>query len=141
MSKASREEFERGMAIMQLNMQPLYAARALRWKQDSIERHFAAMENYSIRNGDAWRGFVSLEWLEQAMFIHTFQLDPRFQGGPIGVGALQALERLCLARDVREMRWRAFRGSAAAALYEKLGLEATHENDHLVNFVHRIEGR
>ena len=137
MSKASRAEFWRGMEVMRLNMQPLYAAHNLAWKQDSIERHFASMENYSIRNGDAWRGFVSLEWQPGSLFIHTFQLLPRFQGGPIGARAFRALERLCLEHGVGEMRWRAFRDSAAATLYEKLGPRATPENDHLVNFVHR----
>lgn len=137
LSAASAEEFRRGMEIMRQNMLPLYESRGLGWKQDSIERHFASKENFSIWNGRGWRGLVSLEWQDEAMFIHTFQLDPDFHGGPVGVKTLQALERLCLEHGVIEMRWSAFRDSAAARLYSKMGIDATAGEDHLLNFVHR----
>lgn len=138
LSQASPDEFRRGMDIMRLNMHPLYESHELDWKQDSIERHFASKENYSIWNGAAWRGLVSLEWHEQAMFIHTFQLAPAFQGGPIGLKAFHALEALCRGRGVEEMHWSAFSDSAAAALYRKMGIEIASEKDHLLNFVHRL---
>jgi hypothetical protein len=128
----------RGMEIMRTNMYPIHVARGLEWNQDGIHRHFESMANYSIWNGTGWRGFVSLEWCPESLFIHTLQVAPGFQGGPTGAGVFRVLQSRCRERGIDEIHWSAFRGSEAAGLYQKLGLRGTPENTHLLHFVYRF---
>lgn len=125
-------EYDLAFRTMRENMEPYHKAHALPWNQDWIEENYLDKDNYSIFCSGRWRGFLSLEWGDRGLFIHSLQLSSEAQGNVYGYRVYQWLMRQTESRGKIEMMCRTFRDSPLVQLYQRLGFTPEMEEGILV---------
>lgn len=131
-------EYDLAFQTMRGNMKSYHEEYGLPWKQDWIDRNFRYNENYSIFNSATWIGFLSLEWRDVDLFIHTLQLTKKAQGSVYGARVYDWILEEMNVRGKAKITCKTFRGSSMIDLYKRLGFtEVAHEN-YLVTLEKRI---
>ena len=57
------------------------------WNNEKIKKNYIDKENYSIYRNEIFVGFLSLEIIENGIFIHTLQVEPKYQNRFVGYNA------------------------------------------------------
>jgi GNAT superfamily N-acetyltransferase len=131
-------EYSLAFRTMRENMISYHEVYDLPWNQDSIDRHFRRNQNYSIFSSTSWIGFLSLEWREVDLFIHTLQLSKKAQGGVYGARVYDwILEQLHL-RGKSKITCKTFCGSPMIDLYKRIGFTEVARENHLATLEKRI---
>ena len=106
--------------------------RGIPWDDDWNRKHYSTLDNYSVFLRDQWIGFISTEEMQDALFVHTLQLSPEYQGNIYGVKLFQWLCRRALESNKNFIRCRAIEGSSVVELYSRLGFAVEGVNGVLV---------
>jgi GNAT superfamily N-acetyltransferase len=125
-------EYDLAFRLMRENMWVYHQRHDLPWNQGWIEENYLTNDNYSIFGSGRWRGFLSLEWRDRELFIHTLQLSPEAQGSVYAYRVYQWLLRETESRGKTQIHCRTFTGSPMIRLYERLGFTAVGEEGILV---------
>ena len=59
---------------MHSNMQPAMALTGIAWDQQWMKENYRSKDNYNIFKRGDWIRFLSMEFIKEALFIHTLQL-------------------------------------------------------------------
>ncbi|MEP4147676.1 MAG: GNAT family N-acetyltransferase [Halioglobus sp.] len=114
-------ELEKGLTLMRTNMSATLEARGVPWDDDWNRKHYSSLDNYSVFLRDQWIGFISIEEIQDTLFVHTLQLSPEYQGNVYGIKLFQWLCAQALGSDKNFIRCRAIEGSSVVELYSRLG--------------------
>jgi hypothetical protein len=118
---AEQSEFDKGLILMRANMSATLEGRGIPWDDDWNRKHYSSLDNYSVFLRDKWIGFISIEEMQDALFVHTLQLSPEYQGNIYGIKLFQWLCARALEGDKKFIRCRAIEGSSVVELYSRLG--------------------
>ena len=77
--RATPNEFIEALSLMKRNEAQI-AIPGLSWDQEWARNNYQHKDNYSIFKAAHWIGFLSLEVMPNALFVHTLQLTPEAQG-------------------------------------------------------------
>ena len=132
---AEQAEFDRGIMLMRLNMSAALEKNGIPWDDDWNREHYGSLDNYSVLLRDHWIGFVSIELMLDALFVHTVQLAPGYQGNLYGMKIFQWLRSRALENNKKLIRCRAIEGSQVIEQYSRLGFAFEGVNGVLVSLV------
>ncbi len=118
---ANSSEFDKGLILMRTNMLVTLEGKGIPWDDDWNRKHYSLLDNYSVFLRDHWKGFISIEDMQDALFVHTLQLSPEYQGNIYGIKLFQWLRARALCSDKNFIRCRAVEGSSVVELYSRLG--------------------
>jgi len=131
-SPATESGFQMAKALMLENMGSYHETHNIPWDPDWVDLNYRDKDNYSLYLGTAWVGFVSLEWLETSVFVHTLQIQPADQGLGLGNQVFQWLRTQAARRGMQRIGCRSFRDNPALELYRRLGFAVVEEQGALV---------
>jgi N-acetylglutamate synthase-like GNAT family acetyltransferase len=114
---------------MRENMGMYHELHEIPWHQDRIEAHFREKENHSVFSCRQWIGFISLEWKNDSVFIHSLQLIQKVQGSVYGVQILNWLLDQARERDIDSIECKTFASSPVRELYKKIGFEIQEQDE------------
>lgn len=120
---AQQSEFDKGLVLMRTNMSATLRERGIPWNDEWNRKHYASLDNYSVFLRDEWIGFISMEDMQDALFVHSLQLSPEYQGNIYGIKLFQWLCARALKSDKNFIRCRAIEGSSVVEQYSRLGFE------------------
>lgn len=126
------DEFESALDLMQKNMAQLLSDHGIAWDRSWHRRNYEGRHNYSIRNKGAWIGFVSLEFQNYRLFVHTLQLIPNAQGNIYGSLVFQWLKEQSSIRGLKSLACNTIAGSPLVDLYQRLGFKVGEKNGILI---------
>ena len=129
---ATESGFQMAKALMLENMGSYHETHNIPWDTDWIDSNYRGKDNYSLYLGDAWVGFLSLEWQEQAVFVHTLQVQPADQGLGLGGQVFAWVLAEAAQRGLQRIGCRSFRDNPALELYRRLGFVLVGEQGVLV---------
>jgi hypothetical protein len=128
--RASSAEFIEALSLMKR-----YEARVLipglPWDQEWVQNNYQDKDNYSIFKAGYWIGFLSLEVLPDALFIHTLQLTPEAQGSIWGFRVYEWILAKAKSIDKHRIECNVVKDSSASTLYLRLGFELVHTDKRL----------
>ena len=119
----SAGEFTSALALMKENMEPQLESCGLNWDDEWHRRNYIAKDNYSISNSNDWIGFLSMEILQDCLFINTLQLTSNAQRNIFGYRVYEWIRAKALSVDCSKLGCKAFKDSPVVSLYGKLGFE------------------
>lgn len=108
---------------MKVNMEPQLVICGLNWDDEWHRRNYISKDNYSIFSGDSWIGFLSLEILQDCLFINTMQLTSNAQGSIFGYRVYEWIRAKALSVDCSKLGCKTFKDSPVASLYRRLGFQ------------------
>ena len=117
---AEQPDYELAFLLMRENMAVYHEMHNISWDQSWIEENYRDKENYSIFRGRQWVGFVSIEWLEATLFVHTLQLVTTVQGGIFGARVFDFLLRKAAEKNIFQVECRSFPGNPAVQLSRQI---------------------
>ena len=120
-------EYDAAFELMRENMEIYHEAHKIPWDQDWVNSNYRNKENYSVFRRCEWIGFLSIEWLVDAAFIHTLQLAKSVQGGIFGIRVFEWILAQAEEREIFNIACKSFRDNPALELYRKLGFEVAAE--------------
>ena len=132
-------DYERAMQTMRENMISYHEQYGLPWNQDWVDRNYRHNENYSIFSATNWIGFLSLEWRDSDLFIHTLQLARQAQGSVYGARVYQWILEQMKVRGRDNITCKTFRGSSLVDLYRRMGFTEVAYEDYFVTLEKRID--
>ena len=103
----------------------------LSWDQEWAVNNYKDKDNYSIFRAGDWIGFLSLEVLPDALFVHTLQLIPQAQGSIWGFRVYEWILAKAQSFGKRRIECNVVKDSSASAMYLRLGFELVHSDDYL----------
>lgn len=129
---ATSDEFIEALSLMK-EYEDAVPIPGLSWDQDWAQTNYQDKDNYSLFRSEIWIGFLSLEVLPDALFVHTLQLTPEAQGSIWGYRVYEWIlaKGRCLGKHHIECNVVA--DSSASALYLRLGFELVHTENYLSN--------
>ena len=128
------DEFDSALDLMQENMAPLLSGHGIAWDRSWHRRNYEGRQNHSIRNKGTWIGFVSLEFQNPRLFVHTLQLIPNAQGNIYGSLVFQWLKEQSSTRGLKSLACKTITGSPLVDLYQRLGFKVVEQNGILIEF-------
>jgi GNAT superfamily N-acetyltransferase len=131
-------DYDLAFRTMRENMISYHEKYGLPWNQDWVDRNYRQNENYSIFRSTAWIGFLSLEWRESDLFIHTLQLAKHAQGSVYGARVYQWILEQMDVRGKGRITCKTFRGSSMVNLYQRMGFTEVAYEDNFVTLEKRI---
>ncbi len=129
---ASDTEYDLAFATMRENMIAYHEKYELPWNQDWLDRNFRHKENYSVFSSTGWIGFLSLEWRNSDLFIHTLQLTRRAQGSVYGARVYEWMVEQMKLKGIEKITCKTFRGSSMLGLYKRMGFSEVAQEKYLV---------
>ena len=72
---------------MKTNMCEMQKRLGYEWNIEKIEKNYIDKENYSIYRNNVFVGFLSLEVIYNGIFIHTLQVEQKYQNRFVGYNA------------------------------------------------------
>lgn len=118
-----KDGYVRAFELMRKNMMAYHSEHNIPWDQSWVEANYRDKDNYSVKFRYAWIGFLSLEWRESELYIHTFQLVESVQGSIHGYRAFQWILAEAAGRGVSEISCKSFKDNPAVDIYKKIGFE------------------
>ncbi|MEP5570076.1 MAG: hypothetical protein ABJN62_19705 [Halioglobus sp.] len=118
---AKQSEFDKGLILMRTNMSATLEAVGVPWDDEWNRTHYLSLDNYSIFLKGQWIGFISVEEVQDGLFVHTLQLAPEHQGNIYGLKIFQWLCARVFECDKNFIRCRAIKGSSVVEQYFRLG--------------------
>ena len=103
----------------------------LSWDQEWAQNNYKDKDNYSILKAGNWIGFLSLEVLPDALFVHTLQLIPEIQGSIWGFRVYEWILAEAQSFGKRRIECNVVKDSPASAMYLRLGFELVHTDKYL----------
>jgi hypothetical protein len=103
----------------------------LSWDQEWAQSNYQDKDNYSIFRAGDWIGFLSLELLPDALFVHTLQLTPEAQGSIWGFRVYEWILIKAASFGKHRIECNVLKDSSASALYLRLGFELVHTDTYL----------
>ena len=103
----------------------------LPWDQEWAQDNYQDKDNYSIFRGRCWIGFLSLEILPDALFVHTLQLTPEAQGNIWGYRVYEWILAKAASLGKYRIDCNVLKDSSASALYLRLGFELVRTDNFL----------
>lgn len=145
LSPTRETEYDLAFETMRENMISYYEEHGLPWDQDWVDGNFRHRDNYSIFNSANWIGFLSLEWRDHDLFIHTLQLSKPAQGSIYGARVYEWILEQLSARGKQKITCKTFRGASMIDLYKRLGFTEVANDSYLVTLEmyvnnHRLRG-
>lgn len=128
--RATPEEFIEALSLMKLN-EAQAAIPGISWDQEWAQSNYQDKENYSIFRADDWIGFLSIEVLSDALFVHTLQLTPEAQGNIWGYRVYEWILAKAGSIDMNRIECNVLKNSTASALYLRLGFELVKTDKYL----------
>ena len=132
---AEEPEFESALLLMRFNMAATLEKKGIAWDDDWNRKHYDSLDNYSIFLRDQWIGFISMEVMQDALYVHTIQLCPQYQGNIYGMKLFRLLCARALESDRNLIRCSAIDGSSVVQQYIRLGFVVESTHGVLVNLV------
>ena len=118
---AKQPDFERGLILMQINMSATLEEKGIPWDDDWNRENYSSLDNYSILLRGQWIGFISIEIMQDSLFVHTVQLSPEYQGNIYGMKIYQWLCERARESGKDLIRCSAIEGSSVVEQYFRLG--------------------
>ncbi len=131
-------DYDLAFETMRENMIPYHEEYGLPWNQDWIDRNFRRNENYSIFSSTSWIGFLSIEWRDSDLYIHTLQLSKSAQGSVYGARIYEWILEQMNVRGKDKITCKTFRGSSMIDLYTRMGFTEVANENYLVTLEMRI---
>ena len=130
---ATPDEFIEALSLMKENeeAEPEPVTGAISWDQEWAQNNYQDKDNYSIFRAGYWIGFLSLEVLPDALFVHTLQLTPEAQGNIWGYRVYEWILAKAESFGKHRIECNVLKDSSASALYLRLGFELVHTDNHL----------
>lgn len=139
LTAAEEAEFDRGLKLMRINMSAELEMKGILWDENWNRGNYESLDNYSVFLRGHWIGFVSIEIILDALFVHTVQLTPEFQGNIYGMKLFQWLRAEALASNKKLIRCSAIEGSQVIEQYSRLGFAVEGVRGILVSMVLRLD--
>ncbi len=127
---ATPDEFIEALSLMKEN-EAQEAIPQLRWDQEWAQNNYQDKDNYSIFRDGCWIGFLSLEILPDALFVHTLQLTPEAQGNIWGYRVYEWILAKAASFGKYRIECNVLKDSSASQLYSRLGFELLHTDKYL----------
>lgn len=118
-----KDKYVRAFELMRTKMVVYHSKHNIPWDQPWIEANYRAKDNYSVKFHGTWIGFLSLEWKESELYIHTFQLAESIQGSIYGYRIFKWILAEAAGRGVSEFSRKSFKDNLAVDIYKKIGFE------------------
>lgn len=128
--RATPEEFIEALSLMKWN-EAQAAIPGMSWDQEWAQRNYQDKDNYSIFRAGDWIGFLSIEVLSDALFVHTLQLTPEAQGNIWGYRVYEWILSKAVSIDVNRIECNVLKNSKVSALYLRLGFELVKTDKYL----------
>lgn len=128
--RATPEEFIEALSLMKWN-ETQAAIPGMSWDQEWAQRNYQDKDNYSIFRAGDWIGFLSIEVLSDALFVHTLQLTPEAQGNIWGYRVYEWILSKAVSIDVNRIECNVLKNSKVSALYLRLGFELVKTDKYL----------
>ncbi len=129
-----KDEYARAFELMHTNMIVYHTEHNIPWNQSWIEANFRDKDNYSVTHHSIWVGFLSLQWSESELYIHTFQLVKPVQGSIVGYRVFQWILAEAAGRGVSEIACKSFKDNPAVDIYKKIGFEVVDTSKLFIDF-------
>ena len=137
-SRTSDTEYDLAFQTMKENMISYHEQHGLPWNKDWIDKSFRYNENYSIFRSTTWIGFLSLEWRNVDLFIHTLQLSKSAQGSVYGARVYDWIVEQMHLRGRSKITCKTFCGSPMIDLYKRMGFTEVARENYLATLEKRI---
>lgn len=128
--KATPDEFIKALSLMK-EYEAQVLIPGLSWDQEWTQNNYQDKDNYSIFRAGYWIGFLSLEVLPDALFVHTLQLTPEAQGSIWGFRVYEWILAKAESLGKHRIECNAVKDSSASKLYLRLGFELVHTDNYL----------
>ncbi len=127
---ATPDEFIEALSLMKWN-EAQAEIPGLSWDQEWAHNNYQDKDNYSIFRDGNWIGFLSIEALSDALFVHTLQLTPEAQGNIWGYRVYEWILAKAGSTGLNRIECNVLKDSPASALYLRLGFELVKTDKYL----------
>jgi ribosomal protein S18 acetylase RimI-like enzyme len=114
-------EYDEIFQLMKTNMYEIQNEIGIEWNQRELENNYRDKTNYSVYRRDEFVGFVSLEFFQKYLFIHTLQIVPQYQNRRIGYRVFKFIIELAKEKKAKLLRCSVFENNTAIKMYLALG--------------------
>ena len=127
---ATSDEFTEALALMK-EYEDQVPIPGVSWDQEWAENNYQNKDNYSLFRAGIWIGFLSLEVLPDALFVHTLQLTPQAQGSIWGYRVYEWILARGRSLGKDRIECNVAKESSTSALYLRLGFELVKTENYL----------
>jgi hypothetical protein len=120
---SSTKEFSAALSLMKQNMESLLVSCGLSWDEQWNQSNYISKDNYSIFSNGDWIGFLSLDLMEDCLFVHTMQLTKAAQGSTFGYRVYEWIRAKADSAGCRQIGCKAFSASSVVSTYKKIGFK------------------
>lgn len=120
---SSADEFTRALSLIKENMEVHLANSDISWDDDWNRQNYISKDNYSIFRRDEWIGYLSLEIIQECLYVHTLQLTTDVQGKIFGFRVYQWIKAKAYSSNCRLIGCKTFTSSPVVPLYKRLGFK------------------
>lgn len=128
--RATPNEFIEALSLMKRNEAQI-AIPGLSWDQEWAWNNYQHKDNYSIFKAAHLIGFLSLEVMPNALFVHTLQLTPEAQGSIWGFRVYEWILAKAESLGKNRIECNVLKDSPASAIYLRLGFELVKTDKYL----------
>lgn len=137
--KTKENEYLTIFELMRINMYKMQTDLGLHWNQKEIEANYTSKENFTIYRMDVFVGFISLEFYDTKIFIHTLQVVPAYQNGLVGYRVLKHLYNLAEKKSTSLLQCCVFENNPAKEMYLTLGFKEVSRKNSILKLELNIE--
>ena len=125
-----RSEFDYILNLMQENMSGYHEQIGVSWDSAWIYENYIKNENYVIVKCKQNIGFLSIETIRNSLFVHTVQVQIKFQNQRVGLYVLRMILNIMLIRNLQIITCKVFKDSPVLKIYQRLGFSIIAEEKH-----------
>ena len=127
---ATPEEFTEALCLMK-ESEAREPIPHLSWDQEWAWNNYQDKDYYSIFKDGCWIGFLSLEIMTDALFIHTLQQIPEAQGNIWGYRVYECMLAKSASFGKYRIECNVLNNGSALTMYWRLGFVLVHTDKYL----------
>jgi ribosomal protein S18 acetylase RimI-like enzyme len=116
-------------ALARRGMLPYYIAYDLVWLDQAFDDTWQWREQWVVRRGEEWLGFLSLSCDQRALYIRELHLVESARGQGVGSLVLEKVQGMACERQLPRVRLTVFKSNRAQHLYLRRGFRKVGEDD------------
>lgn len=116
-------------ALARRGMLPYYITYDLVWLDQAFDETWHWREQWVIREGSHWLGFISLSADRRALYVRELHLLEAARGRGVGAHVLELAADIARQRQLPLVRLTVFKSNRAQRLYERAGFAKVGEDD------------
>jgi ribosomal protein S18 acetylase RimI-like enzyme len=135
---ASAEDLPLARSLARRGMLPYYMTYELIWQDQAFDETWLWREQWIVRRGDEWLGFLSLSADRRALYIRELHLIEAARGQGVGARVLDHVLDIARERRLPLVRLTVFKSNRAQRLYQRQGFVQVGEDECFLRMEQRL---